>query len=90
MRKSQTSYAMDLVDGLDYIVKKHSARLRYLAHYLPGFKLIELIFIKLQTGLCTARSRTRALLEEAIVHDDARTTEQDAKNWFGHCAYHAP
>ena len=53
------------VEGLDEIVKKHGARLRYLPPYSPDFNPIELAFSKLKTWLRTAKARTRDLLEEA-------------------------
>ena len=76
------------VGGLDDIVKKYGARLRYLPPYSPDFNPIELAFSKLKTWLRTAQARTRDLLEEAIVTAAGCITEQDAKNWFDHCGYH--
>ena len=76
------------VEGLDEIVKKHGARLRYLPPYSPDFNPIELAFSKLKTWLRTAKARTRDLLEEAIRTAAEWITEQDAKNWFDHCGYH--
>ena len=70
------------VDGLDDIVKKYGARLRYLPPYSPDFNPIELAFSKLKTWLRSAQARTRDLLEEAILAAAAWITEQDAKNWF--------
>ena len=76
------------VDGLDDIVKKYGARLRYLPSYSPDFNPIELAFSKLKTWLRTTKARTRDLLEEAIRAAASWITEQDAKNWFDHCGYH--
>ncbi|AWM34946.1 IS630 family transposase [Hymenobacter nivis] len=76
------------VDGLDDIVRKYGARLRYLPPYSPDFNPIELAFSKLKTWLRTAKARTRDLLEEAIRAAAEWVTEQDAKNWFDHCGYH--
>ena len=76
------------VDGLDDIVKKYGARLRYLPPYSPDFNPIELAFSKLKTWLRTTKARTRDLLEEAIRAAARWVTEQDAKNWFDHCGYH--
>ena len=76
------------VDGLDEIVKKYGARLRYLPPYSPDFNPIERAFSKLKTWLRTAKARTRDLLEEAIRTAAEWITEQDAKNWFDHCGYH--
>ena len=68
------------VDGLDEIVKKYGARLRYLPPYPPDFNPIERAFSKLKTWLRTAKARTRDLLEEAIRTAAEWITEQDAKN----------
>ena len=76
------------VAGLDEIVKKYGARLRYLPPYSPDFNPIELAFSKLKTWLRTARARTRDLLEEAILAAAGWISGQDAKNWFDHCGYH--
>jgi transposase len=76
------------VDGLDEIMQIYGARLCYLPPYSPDFNPIELAFSKLKTGLRTAKARTRDLLEEAIRTAAEWITEQDAKNWFGHCGYH--
>ncbi len=76
------------VDGLDDIVRKYGACLRYLPPYSPDFNPIELAFSKLKTWLRTAQARTRDSLEEAIQAAAAWITEQDAKNWFDHCGYH--
>jgi transposase len=80
--------AVHKVEGLDGIVQKYGARLRYLPPYSPDFNPIELAFSKLKTWLRTAQARTRDLLEEAILAAAAWITEQDAKNWFDHCGYH--
>ena len=76
------------VDGLDDIVQKHGACLRYLPPYSPDFNPIELAFSKLKTWLRTVQARTRDLLEEAIRAAAAWITEQDAKNWFDYRGYH--
>jgi len=76
------------VDGLDEIVQKYGARLRYLPPYSPDFNPVELAFSKLKIWLRTAKARTRDALEEAMLAAAAWTTEQDAKNWFDHCGYH--
>ena len=54
------------VDGLEQVVKKCRARLRYLPPYSPDFNPIELAFSKLKTWLHKAQARTRDTLEEAI------------------------
>ena len=76
------------VEGLDDIVRKYGARLRYLPPYSPDFNPIELAFSKLKTWLRTAQARTCDLLEEAIEAAAARISGQEAKNWFDHCGYH--
>ena len=76
------------VDGLAEIVQQYGARLRYLPPYSPDVNPIELAFSKLKTWLRTAKARTRDALEEALLTAAAWITEQDAKNWFGHCGYH--
>lgn len=74
--------------GLDEIVKKYGARLRYLPPYSLDFNPIELTFSKLKTCLRTAQARTRDLLEEIIQATAAWITEQNTKNWFDHFGYH--
>ena len=76
------------MEGLDEIVKRYGARLRYLPPDSPDFTPVELALSKLKTWLRTAKVRTRDLLEEAIRAAAAWVTEQDAKNWFDHCGYH--
>jgi len=76
------------VDGLDEIARKHGARLLYLPPYSPDFNPIELAFGKLKTWLRTAQARTRDRLEDPIRAAAGWITEQDAKNWFGHCGDH--
>ena len=80
--------AVHKVPGLDEIVRKYGARLRYLPPYSPDFNPVELAFSKLKTWLRTAQARTRDLLGLAIEAAAAWITEQDAKNWFDHCGYH--
>ena len=54
------------VDGLEQVIQKYGARLRYLPPYSPDFNPIELAFSKRKTWLRKAQARTRDALEEAI------------------------
>ncbi|MGI4872587.1 MAG: transposase, partial [Janthinobacterium lividum] len=76
------------VEGLADILAGYGARLLYLPPYSPDFNPIELAFSKLKTWLRTAQTRTRDLLEGAISTAAEWISEDDAKNWFGHCGYH--
>ena len=50
------------VDGLEQVVKKYGARLRYLPPYSSDFNPMELAFSKLKTWLRKAQARTRDVL----------------------------
>ena len=76
------------VDGLEQVVQKYGARMRYLPPYSSDFNPIELAFSKLKTWLRKAQARTRDALEEAIRTAAEWISEHDAKNWFDHCGYH--
>ena len=76
------------VAGLAERVSARGAKLVYLPPYSPDFNPIELAFSKLKTWLRTAQARTREALEAVIQTATEWISEQDAKNWFGHCGYH--
>ena len=76
------------VAGLDEVVQRYGARLRYLPPYSPDFNPIELAFSKLKSWLRTAQARTRDLLEDAMRTAAGWITGTDAKNWFDQCGYH--
>ena len=76
------------VDGLEQVVKKYGARLRYLPPYSPDFNPIEWAFSNLKTGLRKAQARTRDVLGEAIRTVAEWLSGHDAKNWFDQCGYH--
>jgi hypothetical protein len=61
--------------------------LRYLPPYSPDLSPTEPCWSKLNTGLRTAKTRTRAGLEAAIAQALMTITAVDAPGWFQHCGY---
>ena len=73
--------------GIQQMLARRRARLRYLPPYSPDLSPIEPCWSKLKTCLRTAQARTRAVLDTAITHALTTITDADARNWFTHCGY---
>ena len=66
-------------NGLDEIVQKYGARLRYLPPCSPDDNPVERAFSMLKTWLRTAKASTRNQLEEAILAAATWMSKQDAE-----------
>jgi len=53
--------------------------------YSPDLSPIELCWSKLKQIICSVKSRTFELLDEAITMAINAITDEDALNWFHHC-----
>jgi transposase len=71
--------------GIQQMLARRGARLRYLPPYSPDLSPIEPCWSKLKTGLRSAKARTRAVLETAITQTLTTITMADARGWFSHC-----
>jgi transposase len=73
--------------GIQQMLARRRARLRYLPPYSPELAPIESCWSKLKTYLRKAQARTRDTLDAAIAQALATITPADARGWFAHCGY---
>lgn len=69
------------------LIEERGAKLMYLPPYSPDLNPIEEAFSKMKRFLRKAEARSREALIEAMGRALDAITSQDAKGFFGHCAY---
>lgn len=75
------------VVGVRERIEAAGAQLLYLPPYSPDFNPIEKAWSKIKQHLRKAKSRTVAVLEQAIAQALPTITQQNASAWFSHCGY---
>jgi transposase len=69
------------------LIEARGCELWFLPAYSPDLSPIEEAFSKLETALRRAEARTRAALEQAIIHALGLITPHDARGRSTHCGY---
>jgi transposase len=73
--------------GIQQMLARRQARLRYLPPYSPDLSPIEPCWGKVKVSLRKAKARTRDALDAAITQALTLITPTDARSWFMHCGY---
>jgi len=75
------------VDGIEDILARVGAKLKFLPRYSPELSPIEKAWSKLKSGLRKAAARSYDALVSAVKQALDRTSKKDAEGWFQGCGY---
>ena len=75
------------VDGIEAILARAGAKLKFLPRYSPDFSLIEKAWSKIKSELRKTAARSYDALVKAIKQALAKTFKKDAEGWFQACGY---
>ena len=75
------------VSGIEDILARAGATLKFLPRYSPEFSPLEKAWSKIKAGLRTAAARSYESLVEAVKQALGKTSKKDAEGWFEGCGY---